>query len=177
MKLPDFKKHNWLNALREKIWAELNFLYRPENNPIWDLKVTDLLKKWELRDIDLSEIQVNSDNLLEYKKNKVLVYRELQIERWVEWTHQFHFYNCATIKKWREDKKYEWKYIANKWASFTADIESYWKSVQKNIPVDLRVCKNCLKESNYYNYENSDYNKKNFIYKNFSKKEYFEAVD
>jgi hypothetical protein len=177
MKLPDFTKHSWLNSLREKIGAELNFLYRPKNKPIWDLKVNNLLKSWELRNIYLSEIQVNSNNLLEYKKNKVLVYQDHQLERWVEWNQQFHFYNCATIKKWREDKKYVWKYVANKNAPFKINIESYWKILQKNVIVELRVCKNCLKESNYYNYEDVDYNMKNHIYKNFSKKEYFEAVD
>jgi hypothetical protein len=67
--------------LREKIKAEKNFLYRPENNPIWDLKVTDLLKKGELRNIELSEVQVNGENLLEYKQNKILVYKKLQVER------------------------------------------------------------------------------------------------
>jgi len=177
MKLPDFTKHSWLDALREKIWAEKNFLYRPENNPIWDLKVTDLIKKWELRDIELWEIQVNIENLLEYKLNKILVYRKHQLEIWTTWTQQFHFYNCATIKLFREDNKYVWKYVANRWKQFSVDIESYWKSIQKNVITSLNVCKNCLKESNYYNYRDVDYNKKNNIYKNFSIKEYFEAVD
>lgn len=177
MKLPDFEKHSWLNSLREKIKAEKNFLYKPENNPIWDLKIEELLKTWELRKITLSEIQVNYENLLEYKQNNILVYREDLIERWTEWTQQFHFFNCATVKKWRKDKKYEGKYVANRNWQFRVNIESYWKSLQKNIPRNLNVCKNCLKESNYYNYENSNYNKKNNIYKKFSIKEYFEAVD
>ena len=177
MKLPDFTKHSWLNELRWKIWADLNLLYMPENNPIWDLKIEKLLKNWELQDLDISEIQVNSDNLLEYKQNKILLYKQTQVERITEWSHQFHFYNCATVKKWREDKKYNWKYSITRNSTFRVNIESFWKKLQKNVLVNLKICKNCLKESNYYNYENSDYNKKNYIYKNFSIKEYFEAVD
>jgi hypothetical protein len=177
MKLPDFKNHSWLNALREKLWAEINFLYRPENNPIWDLKVTDLLQNNELINLDLSDISVWIGSLLEYKSNKVLVYQKHQLERWTEWNQQFHFFNCATIKNHREEKKYTWKYVINRWAEFRVDIESYWKSIQKNVSTDLRVCKNCLKESNYYDYEKVDYNKKNYIYKNFSIKEYLQAVD
>jgi hypothetical protein len=177
MKLPDFKQHNWLNALRTILWAELNHLYRPENKPIWDLKVNELLENKELRHLQINEISVWIENLLEYKQNNVLIYKEYQVERGFEWSSQFHFYNCATIKKWREEKNYNWKYVANRLADFRVNIESYWKSLATNIKVDLKVCKNCLKESNYYNYENVDYNKKIFIYNNFSTKEYFEAVD
>ncbi len=177
MKLPDFTKNSWLNELRKKIWADLNLLYRPENNPIWDLKVETLLKNWELNNLYLPEIKVNPQELLEYKQNKIILFRETQVERITEGSHQFHFYNCATVNKWREDKKYNWKYKISRNTFFKVNIESYWKNIQKYVSVDLKVCKNCLKESNYYNYESSDYNKKNNIYKNFSVIEYFEAVD
>lgn len=177
MQLPDFKEHSWLNALRKKIWAELNYLYRPENKPIWDLWVAKLLEYWEIWNLKLDDIQVWIEWLLEYKWNKVLVYQKHQLERWIEWTQQFHFYNCATIKSQREDKKYKWKYIANRGAPFKVDIESFWKNILRNVWIDLYVCKNCLKESNYYEYNKVDYNKRNNIYNNFSIKEYFEAVD
>lgn len=177
MKLPDFTKDEKLNNLRKILKADLNFLYEPDNKPIWDLKVENLLNKLELRDLELNEISISADNLLEYKHNKILVYQKHQLERGIKWTQKFHFYNCATIKKLKEEKKYEWKYVANRWAKFYVDIESFWKWITKNVKTDLEVCKNCLKESNYYNYENVDYNMRNNIFKNFSIKEYFEAVD
>ncbi|MDQ7009027.1 MAG: hypothetical protein Q9M94_01920 [Candidatus Gracilibacteria bacterium] len=177
MKLPDFTKDKDLNILREKLNANLNFLYKPGNNPIWDLKLEILLKKLELRDLEINEISVSSDLLLEYKQNKVLVYQKHQLERGIKGTEKYHFYNCATIKKLREDKKYKGKYIINRGAQFSVDIESFGKSIQKDVLINLEVCKNCLKESNYYNYDEVDYNMKNHIYKSFSIKEYFEAVD
>jgi len=177
MKLPDFTKDSWLNNLRKKINAELNFLYKPENNPVWDIKLETLLKNWELRDLEINEISVSTENLLEYKQYKVLVYQKHQLERWIKWKEKFHFYNCATIQKYRKDKNYKWKYVVNRWAKFYVDIESFWKWLTKNVLVNLEVCKNCLKESNYYNYQNVDYNMRNHIFKNFSIKEYFEAVD
>ena len=177
MKLPDFTKDEKLNNLRKKIKADLNMFYKPLNNPVWDLKLEKLLENKELRGLNLNEISVWINNLLEYKNYKVIVYQDYQLERAVKGTEQFHFYNCATIKKLREDKKYTWKYVVNRWAPFRVNIESFWKSIQKNVLVNLKVCKNCLKESNYYNYENLDYNMRNHIYKNFSIQEYFDAVD
>jgi len=85
MKLPDFTKDSWLNNLRKKINAELNFLYKPENNPVWDIKLETLLKNWELRDLEINEISVSTENLLEYKQYKVLVYQKHQLERWIKW--------------------------------------------------------------------------------------------
>ena len=177
MKLPDFTQDAKLNSLREKIWAEINFLYRPKNKPIWDLKVENLVKNRELFNLDLSEVKVSSNELLEYKWVKVLLYKQTQVERITEWAQQFHFYNCATVKKFREEKKYTWKYVITRKDIFKVDIESFWKQLQKNVLLPLNVCKNCLKESNYYNYENADYNMKNNIYRTFSIKEYLEAVD
>jgi len=84
MKLPDFTKDEKLNNLRKILKADLNFLYEPDNKPIWDLKVENLLNKLELRDLELNEISISADNLLEYKHNKILVYQKHQLERGIK---------------------------------------------------------------------------------------------
>ena len=77
------------------------------------------------------------------------------------------------MNSWRDERLYNGKYVANTFADFTIDKVSFGRTIQKNISYPLQVCKNCLKESNYKDYNNVDYTKKNYIYKTFDREEYF----
>jgi len=175
MNLPDFINNKSLNNLRDKMWVDLNTTYK--SWVVWNSEVSKLKKTWELEKLDLQDISICFDETLEYRWKKIVLYTREQHEQGTEWAYKFHFYNCATLKWFKEQKLYNWKFVANTHGQFRVDKISFWRSVQKNVVAKLNVCKNCLKESNYKDYNNVDYNKKSFIYNNFSRKEYFDFFE
>ena len=77
------------------------------------------------------------------------------------------------LNSWRDERLYNGKYVVNTFADFKIDKVSFGRTLQKNLRYPLQICKNCLKESNYKDYNNVDYTKKNYIYKTFDREEYF----
>jgi len=175
MKLPDFLNNQDLNNLRNIMWAELNSSYN--SWVIWNGEISKLNKIGELDKLFYQDITISFDNTLEYRWKKIVLYVREQQEQWIEWGYKFHFYNCATLKSFRTQWLYNWKLVANRHWEFRVDKISFGRSIKKNIVTKLNVCKNCLKESNYKNYNNLDYNKKNSIYNNFSRREYFDFFE
>jgi len=175
MQLPDFINSEDLNNLRRKMWVELNSSYN--SWVVWNSEITKLNKNGELEKLDFQDVSICFDNTLEYRGKKIVLYVREQQEQWVEWAYKYHFYNCATLKSFKEQWLYNWKFVVNTHWQFKVDKISFWRSIQKNVVAKLNVCKNCLKESNYKDYNNVDYNKKNSIYNNFSRIEYFDFFE
>jgi hypothetical protein len=171
MELPNFLEHTWLNELRKKISAPLNVEY--SGNTVWDPAGSALVNDGELWWLDIEDIWVASDGCLEYRWNDVVLYVRNQNEQWSEWAYRYHFYDCATLNSWRDNRLHNWQYVVNTFADFYINKVNYGRIVKKHIKTHLDVCKNCLKESNYKDYNGVDYTKKNFIYTHFSRDEYF----
>ncbi len=171
MKLPDFTQHDWLNSLRKKSWTILNSSYKADC--VWDPSSSTLLEEGELWGLDLQDVSINADETLSYRGHRIVLYLREQQEQWGEWAYKFHFYDCATLNLYRDEWLHNWEYVVNISARFSINKMNFGRITQRNVAYPLQVCKNCLKESNYKDYNAVDYTKKNFIYKRFSREEYF----
>lgn len=177
MKLPDFTENNWMNNLRSVIWANLNENYKPESS--WDPLVLKLIQDWELWDLNLSDVGIGNDWTLEYGWIKIVVYIRDQHSRGFNFTtnesnYKFHFYNCNTISSYRNEWKFDWKYVVNTHKKFNINIIDFWEIKRENLELELNVCKNCLNEFAYKWYNKSSLYEKQNIYWSFTRKEYFD---
>lgn len=175
MKLPDFRYNAWMNSLRALIWAELNESYKWKEG-WWDEMVFKLLNEGEIQG-DLSDVTVSPDWTLEYKWKKIVVYIRDQNWSREEWNYKYHFYNCPTIRSYKNNWKYDWKYVMNRNKIFTVNVINFGEVIKTNIEMELKVCKRCLQGFNYKDYKKLDTIWKEQIYNNFTREKYFEEFE
>jgi hypothetical protein len=178
MKLPNFREHNWMNNLRNIIWANLNYDYNPLST--WDPLMLKLINEWELDWLKLSDVSISNDWTLEYWWIKVVVYIRDQNSLWFNFktwksNYKFHFYNCATISAYRREWKYDWKYVVNRHKKFNVNLIDFWRIIKTNLELDLNVCKWCLQSFHYKWYHNHWWILENKIYNEFNREEYFKS--
>lgn len=171
MKLPDFSKHNWLKNLRNIARANL---IEYDSSIKWDPLLNELKEKWRVEWLKSKDITIAEDWTLELNWEKIVVYIRDQNNSWENNWYKYHFYNCATLKKYQSQMKFDWKYVANTHWPFIINIVNFWNIIKRDIETDLNVCINCLTSFKYKEYwKNLSQEEKDEIYNNFTREEYF----
>ena len=127
-------------------------------------------------EVSLDEITVCENGTFDYKGRKVLVYiRDQYVDILQEKEYKYHIAYCKTIEEQSQrsfanryvvTNRTDVKFIINK-------IDRYRNLViDKNITVEMNVCKNCLKKLLYKGYK--EHSKDFKIYENFSLDEFFQ---
>lgn len=182
MQLIDFRNFLPFNELRKEMRSAPFITELKTKDSSWissDLK--DILNRLnnEGIEIDISDIRVNKDKTFSYKGQKILIY----IKSWNYNSYndslseyKFHLTTCQTLRQYKKKNNLE-RYIAstrdtgdfyiNKRDSYTGEF------VEEDILYVIKVCKHCLRETNYKNYKNRDITGKDYIYNNFNLKEFF----
>lgn len=150
MKLPDFLIWSELNALRQQMGAyELGELsLKADPNRLTEAELEKLVNGG--LDVAVDEVRVLPDGTLAYKDSRVLVYiRDVasygrRQSGGTEGLPRFHFANCDTLQKMRQEKRYD-RYVvaARQDGLFEVNLIENNRIVQSS-PERLRVCQNCL---------------------------------
>ena len=85
---------------------------------------------------------------------------------------RFHLTECQTIDKMRKNNRFEFRYIGtnNTDGNFKVSVYSdNLHNIQEEIDTNLKVCKNCLKELNY-----KEYNNNRDVWRSFNLEEFFD---
>lgn len=135
-----------------------------------------------------AEVDISEVSTLEPNGPPVLIYQGQQIMLFIP-DHSFGFYkaiedprgknarrfhiaNCETVKKLREDKRFERFKITNSQDGF---FEITGKSKSEKGSVQLAVCQNCLKELNYNNFNSFNGKQKTKVVLGFNIPNFFET--
>jgi len=130
--------------------------------------------------IGAEDLEYTNNGLLSYKKRQVLLYIQDHAGRVAEVLvdgskgNKYHVSYCKTLEKMHQGGRYD-RYVV------TNDITGYfyidghdWKTKEyQDGYAQLKVCKNCLSNLNYKNYNS---NKKE-VFNNFSLDEFFKTYE
>lgn len=150
MKLPDFAEFVPFNELRKKIGSkdlgtfDLKFNWKPMTaSEVEELATQGL-------DVDKDEIKFLSDGTLAYRNKRILIYiRDIKSHRGEEKLPKFHIANCSTLEYMRSANRFHSRYVVATRTDgyFAVNRYGYIKA-----EVKLFVCKNCLSELNFNNF-------------------------
>ncbi|MDR1509746.1 MAG: HNH endonuclease [Synergistaceae bacterium] len=121
-----------------------------------------------------NDIFVNPKKLIAYEGIPCLIYiPQGTLFSIPEDLPKFHFMECSTIKDMRRNGRFQRYIITNETSGrFVMNMRDNWHSAgAENNRVRLNVCKNCLREYNYKNYNAS--RDKDAIVRNFDIKSFF----
>ena len=176
MNLPDFRRHDGLNRLRQQMGANLNE-WNPEEN--WrPIDIDGILRDTGI-DIPPSEIIPFSDDTLGYRDRRVAVYIRDQYGSSDSESHQLnkvHVADCSTLQSMRRQGRYEryvvttrtdGLFIVNFLGSFGSGLQ------EEGVECRLFVCINCLKRLSYKNYNSRRRSEQREIREFFDFEEFF----
>lgn len=156
MKLPNFLESSLLNDLRNKMRADRlgDISLTVDPNRLTEAEL-DRLVHGGLDVSSIDDVRVLPDGTLAYKDSRVLVYiRDVAIYKKYKgngvWNlPRFHFANCETLQKMRQEKRFE-RYVvaARKDGLFEVNLIENEKNVRSSTE-RLRVCQNCLSALSY----------------------------
>lgn len=173
MRLPDFRKHAGLNAVRMALRAPYE---RFDAASAWkniDPKgLIASIRKHGFVEVDLEDFHQGEDGTLQLSDGThILVYmRDQHAHR----PYKFHFTDCAQLENARSQHYFQ-KYVASirKDGLFNVHIMEGYNRFRKDELV-LQPCKYCLNQLNYKGYAYEDYGAKEHIHDHFDTHEYFE---
>jgi hypothetical protein len=125
---------------------------------------------------DISDVEVLSDGTLSYKDRRVLLYirdrasyRDRDPRQLLP---RFHVSNCRTLKRMREEGRYE-RYVVSQRTDgrFKMNFLYGFGKAQSEV-CELKVCRDCLGFLSYKGYSHTDH-KRHVIHSTFSLGEYF----
>jgi HNH endonuclease len=157
MKLPDFTTSMHLNRLkaamgipRDKLGDLRAVRYRREKA---SRKEIEGLAGGGL-EVDKGDVVPLSDGTLSYKDRRVLLYIRDVAQYGGNFSDpRFHFANCATVKKLRENMRFARFVIASREDGF---FELRYVNANKQMDKRLDVCQNCLEELRFKNFRLGD---------------------
>jgi len=134
-------------------------------------------------EIDLEEVEGTKNGLLSYKGQHVLLYiKDTRQDRHTllhdpEASRKFHIADkCSTLERMREDNRYDRYVVTNRTDGFfLVDAEDYLSGETDEIEAPLKVCRNCLRELNYEQYDRQMPSQKKEIWRSFSIGDFFDA--
>lgn len=185
MKLINFNEFLPFKKIREKMNIPKDY----KSNPIIREVVRAGIKLEKLKtegiDISIDEVIAAKDKTLwhwDFPGQKIIVYiRDYNGGRMYgreDHLPKFHISWCKTLKEMTEKRRHnryvisqriDGKFLLNKFVGGSILV--------RNEELELKVCKYCLQELNYKNYNNLIKNKQNEIYENFNIKEFFAQYD
>jgi hypothetical protein len=132
-------------------------------------------------EIELHEVEGTDEGLLVYKGQHVLLYikdtrqdsHTLLYEP--ENSRRFHIADkCKTLESMRADNRYDRYVVTNrKDGLFLVDAEDGFRGHTEEIEAPLQVCRNCLKELDYKQYDRQPPSQKKQVWRSFSIEEFF----
>jgi len=179
MRLPNFANYKPLTTLVEKMGAE----------PVhWDASIpwqrfnAEEWRKLQSEGIvvELKEVIPAADGTLEYRGEKVVLYiRDQRISLKYHGTpgggYRFHVADCQTLHGMRQRGRYERYVVATRRDGiFIVNRFNFDQLVEKDLEVEIPVCKNCLHLLNYKDYQYANKVVQNDIWKSFDLVDYFE---
>ena len=188
MKLPIFHTSKKFETLFKEMGTE----YSKINMNLWDTiedsVLDEILKKGEVL-IENEEIgnYLDGDGFFRVNNKTVLVYIKNQyLKYWGgedgETNYRYHIYNCSTIRSSIEKgrkARYVFRdpvFIRDRGDDIfeinLTDMDSL--DTIKTVKEKLKVCKNCLKETNFENYDHINRPSQNQIWESFNYKVFFE---
>lgn len=176
MKLIDFNNFLAFKKIREKMGIPDNYRPNFESSEmiLREIKLKEIKTKG--LDIPIDELIKAYDGTLEHKDfpgQKMLVYiRDFQgdymkDDKDTSSYPKFHIAWCSTLDQMHRNKKYS-RYVVSQRNDgiFLLNKAIAGKVVEKDIELELLVCKNCLKKLRYKGYQNYERNK--YIFDNFN---------
>lgn len=167
MKLPDFSEFVPFNKLRKDMGAknlgtfDLNYNWKP----ITASEVKELATQG--LDVDKDKIKTLPDGSLVYKNKRILVYiRDVKSYKGEETLPKFHIADCSTLKTMNSMNRFNSRYVV---ATRTDGYFVVRKNGFLKPEVKLFVCKNCLSELNFNNFNEDKWS----AFKNFSLEDFF----
>ena len=122
----------------------------------------------------------HTDKGLFYEGKRVILYIRDQVIYSQDWTGEFkyHLVWCTTLKtKYKYNSFSRYVVSNNKNGIFKINYIENNKIVKTDDEAKLNVCKHCLKKLNWKDYKRAVEKEKDFIYKNFSLKEFFQKYN
>ncbi|UEM39348.1 hypothetical protein [Pectobacterium aquaticum] len=169
--LPDFLDSPIFNKLRNEMKAEII-------PPIADIKMDVLVLEKILsttgKEIDISEIEINSDNTIIYKNKRVILHiRDVASYGGKMSLPKYHLANCKKLKEmWEKNKSGRYVAATRSDGIFTIKSQNTDKTEWITSEEKLDVCKCCLDTLNWKNYS-KEYREKDNIFSTFDLKEFF----
>lgn len=182
MKLPDFLNSKLLNTLRSRMGAELKLWSANREWSSFDPNEWRRLQTEGL-DVPIEEVIPAADRSLEYRGEKVILYiRDQQTNihygGFSGTGYRFHVADCQTLIKMRDMGKYDRYVVTNRRdGKFIVNRINYGDLIEKEVEMELKVCKHCLMALNYKNYDSISYSGKDTVWENFDIMKYFEQFD
>ena len=131
-------------------------------------------------EVALEEVIPADDGTLEYRGQKVVLYiRDQRIAMRYHGTpgggYRYHVADCDTLQGMRDRGRYE-RYVVSvrKDGRFIVNRFQYDQLIEKELEVEIPVCKNCLRALNYNNYNTALKYEKLRIWTSFNLIEYFD---
>ena len=182
MKLTDFLDFAPLNELREKMGVNHVITWQPE--VYWQRLNANEWREIHRGglDVNIEEIHPQSDGTLEYRGRKVVVYIRDQnsyhtysLQNHLDSEYKFHLAWCETLIEMKKKRRYNTRYVVSrrKDGRFMVNRILSNQVVDKNLELEMKVCKYCLRRIDYKGYRNN----RERVYRGFSIKEYFEKYD
>lgn len=147
MKLTNFYEFEPLNLVKAKMGIPRS-VYGDLTVKIDAGRLTELeLEKLASADgieVSVEDITFLSDGTLAYKNSRVILYiRDVTVYKNQEIQPRFHLANCATLKKMREDNRFD-RYVVSTNTNGRFKINVIDTGTVKTDTYDLSVCQNCL---------------------------------
>ncbi|MDY4335400.1 hypothetical protein SOV78_15495 [Pectobacterium brasiliense] len=169
--LPDFLESPIFNKLRKEMKAEII-------PPITDIKmdalVLDKILSTTGKDIDILEIEINSDNTINYKDKRVILHiRDVASYGGSMSLPKYHLANCKTLQRmWENNKSGRYVAATRSDGLFTIKSQNTEKTEWITREESLDVCKFCLETLNWKNYSRKYQDREN-IFSTFNLREFF----
>lgn len=179
MKLINFLEFQQFEQLRREMGAELV-------PPILNITYNGLTDE-EIRQITGDGIDIKGINVLEIGDDKTLIYKNTRVILYIrDWSFnpqysndtmpKFHLSYCETLENMAMKGRSNRYVIATRDDGLFKVNKIIFGKIdnQNGQEVKLEICKNCLKNLNWNNYNSSNYHQKNEIYTNFKISKFFE---
>lgn len=179
MNLPDFTKFEQLNELRRQMGADLK-PWSPFRQ--WSRFNPDEWRRLQSEGIEvqLSEVVPSSDGTLEYRGEKVVLYirdQRASTRRAASpyLGYRYHVADCTTLNNMRDKGRFE-RYVVStrKDGKFVVNRFNFSQLIEKEIEVEIPICRNCLRFLNYGNYNSISREQKDAVWEGFDLIQYFE---
>lgn len=188
MKLPIFHKSPKFQTLFKEMGTEYSKNEIEVWKPIDDSVLSEILRTGEVL-IENEELEkyIENDGFFRVNNKTVLVYIKNQyLKYWSgedgESKYRYHLYNCSTIRSSIESgrkNRYVFRdpvFIRGKGDEiFEINLTEFGSTeTTKTVNERLKVCRNCLKETNFENFDRKSRSEKNIFWNNFNYKLFFE---
>lgn len=173
MKLPDFTEFKPLKNLVEEMGAT----YKTAFQVSWDkLNEDDIEEKLRTSglNVDFDEIQFNERGFSTYKNRIVLFYIKTQLAKYYYSGYKFHFSKCSTISTAIQENRNS-RYVISKRTDGLFDVILQDGFNEDERQIELKPCRNCLREVNYNGYAVGSKSKRDQIYNFFDINELLEG--